>query len=159
MTAPVLVLAIGNPSRGDDALGPKLARRLEEWLAREGIAGVEVITDMQLNVEHALDLEDRERVLVIDASAAADGPPYACAPVGPAHDASYSTHSVSPQAILQVARDVGLASLPPTELLAVRGASFELGEALSPAGRRHLELAWMFLQDWCRKAARATIPA
>lgn len=158
MTKPVLVLAVGNPSRGDDALGPKLAQRLEDWLAREGIADVEVITDMQLNVEHALDLEDRARVLVIDASASGDLP-FACAPVGPCHDASYSTHSVSPQAILQVYRDLGLREMPPTEVLAVRGASFELGEALSPAGRRHLELAWMFLQDWCRKAARVTIPA
>jgi hydrogenase maturation protease len=158
VTAPVLVIAIGNPSRGDDALGPRLAARLEQWLAREGIGVVEVLSDMQLNVEHALDLEGRERVLVIDASVDGDGP-YACTPVRPAHDASYSTHSVSPQAILQVAADVGLAALPPTELLAVRGASFELGEALSPAGRRHLEMAWMFLQDWCRKAARATIPA
>jgi hydrogenase maturation protease len=159
VTAPVLVLAIGNPSRGDDALGPTLAQRLEDWLGREGIGGVEVITDLQLNVEHALDLEGRERVLVIDASTATDGPPCVCAPVHPQHDASYSTHSVSPQAILQVAHDVGLASLPPTELLAVRGASFELGEALSPAGRRHLEVAWMVLQDWCRKAAGVTIPA
>jgi Ni,Fe-hydrogenase maturation factor len=27
--APLLVLAVGNPSRGDDALGPALAERLE----------------------------------------------------------------------------------------------------------------------------------
>ena len=27
--APVLVLAVGNPSRGDDAIGPLLAERLE----------------------------------------------------------------------------------------------------------------------------------
>jgi hydrogenase maturation protease len=158
VTAPVLVIAIGNASRGDDALGPTLAARLEDWLAREGIGGVEVLTDMQLNVEHALDLEGRSRVLVIDASPSGDLP-YACTPVRPCHDVSYSTHSVSPQAILQVAADVGLTALPPTELLAVRGASFELGEALSPAGRWHLELAWMFLQDWCRKATRVTIPA
>ena len=32
MTAPILVMAVGNESRGDDALGPLLARRLETWL-------------------------------------------------------------------------------------------------------------------------------
>jgi len=158
VTAPVLVLAVGNLSRGDDALGPRLARRLEDWLAREGIADVEVVTDMQLNVEHALDLEGRQRVLVVDAAASGDTP-FSLSPVAPRHDSSYSTHSVSPQAILQVYHDLGLREPPPTELLAVRGASFELGEALSPAGRRHLEMAWMFLQDWCRRAARVTIPA
>ena len=158
MPAPVLVLAVGNPSRGDDALGLHLAERLECWLAREGIASIEVLSDMQLNIETALDLVGRRRVLVVDASASGDTP-YACAGVSPARDHSYSTHSVSPQAILQVYRDLGLRRPPRTELLAVRGASFELGEALSPAGRRHLETAWMFLQDWCRKAAGVTIPA
>jgi hydrogenase maturation protease len=158
MPAPVLVLAVGNPSRGDDALGPLLAERLERWLARERIAGVEVLSDMQLNVETALDLIGRRRVLVVDASASGDTP-FACLPVGPAHDHSYSTHSVSPQAILQVYLDLGLREPPRTELLAVRGASFELGEALSPAGRRHLETAWLFLRDWCSEAAGVTIPA
>jgi hydrogenase maturation protease len=158
MPAPVLVIAIGNPSRGDDAIGPHLAQRLEDWLAREGIADVEVLTDMQLNVEHALDLEGRERVLIIDAAASGVAP-YACTPVRPSPEASHSTHSVSPAAMLQVYRGLGLPRMPRTVLLAVRGASFELGEALSPAGRRHLELAWMFLQDWCRRAAGVTIPA
>jgi len=158
VTRPVLVLAIGNPSRGDDALGPRLAQRLEDWLARKGIAGVEVLTDMQLNIEHALDLEGRRRVLVVDAAASGDTP-FTCTPIVPLHDDSYSTHSVSPQAILQVYRDLGLRDPPPTELLAVRGASFELGEALSPAGRRHLEMAWRFLKDWCRRTAGVKIPA
>ncbi len=158
MTAPALVIAIGNPSRGDDAFGPRLAERLEAWLAREGIGAVEVLTDMQLNVETALDLVGRQRVLVIDA-AVSGATPFTCVEVTPAHDRSYTTHSVSPQAILQVYRDLGLREPPRTELLAVRGASFELGEALSPAGRRHLEMAWMFLQDWCRKAAGVTLPA
>jgi len=50
--APVLVLAVGNPSRGDDALGPLAAQRL----AALELSGVEVLTDFQLQVEHALDL-------------------------------------------------------------------------------------------------------
>jgi Ni,Fe-hydrogenase maturation factor len=29
---PVLILACGNPSRGDDALGPLLLERLQNWL-------------------------------------------------------------------------------------------------------------------------------
>ena len=32
MTAPVLIFAVGNESRGDDALGPLLLRQLDEWL-------------------------------------------------------------------------------------------------------------------------------
>ena len=68
--APVLVLAVGNPSRGDDALGPELAARLEA----AALPGVEVITEFQLQVENALDLEGRERVIFVDAGTGTPAP-------------------------------------------------------------------------------------
>ena len=53
MRAPIVVFAVGNPSRGDDAIGPELCARLEKWLAREGLSQrVELIEDFQLNIEH-----------------------------------------------------------------------------------------------------------
>ncbi|MDP2785684.1 MAG: Ni/Fe hydrogenase, partial [Sulfurimicrobium sp.] len=64
MTAPLLVFGYGNPSRGDDALGPLLL----EQLAALNLPHVELLTDFQLQVEHAVDLQGRERVLFIDAS-------------------------------------------------------------------------------------------
>ncbi|HRH15070.1 MAG TPA: homospermidine synthase, partial [Azonexus sp.] len=68
MTAPLVVFAVGNPSRGDDAIGPVICGRLEEWLENEKLADrVELIEDFQLNVEHALDLQSRELALFIDA--------------------------------------------------------------------------------------------
>jgi len=68
--APVLVLAVGNPSRGDDALGPELAARLEA----AALPGVEVIVEFQLQVENALDLVGRERVIFIDAGTGTPAP-------------------------------------------------------------------------------------
>ena len=38
MTAPLVVFAIGNPSRGDDAIGPVLCGELAKWLENEGLA-------------------------------------------------------------------------------------------------------------------------
>jgi hydrogenase maturation protease len=149
---PVLVLAVGNPSRGDDALGPLLGGRLEDWLSTAGIAGIEVLTDIQLNVEHALDFEDRRRALIVDAAAAGEGP-FAFGPLRPARDASYSSHSVSPQAVLQIYRDLKLPHPPQTDLLAVRGFAFELGAPLSGEAEQNLEEAWAFLQSWCLDAA------
>ena len=90
--APVLVLAVGNPSRGDDAFGPLLAQRLQTWLAAqtgEVQQAIELITDQQLVVEHALDLQGRERVLFIDAAAWHDSP-VALQAVAPARDADPS---------------------------------------------------------------------
>jgi len=152
VSEPVLVIAVGNPSRGDDALGFLLADRLEAWLAQEGLAGIEVLCDIQLNIEHALDLEGRRRVLFVDADVGGDLP-VSCRPVLPRRDASYSSHSVSPQAVVQICRDLRLPEPPVVELLAVRGTAFELGAGLSPAAARNLAEAWTFLQGWCREAA------
>ncbi len=60
---PVLVLAWGNPSRGDDAIGPAFAQAVEAWC----LPGVEVLTDFQLQIEHSLDLSGRRCVLFVDA--------------------------------------------------------------------------------------------
>ena len=95
MNAPVLVFAWGNPSRGDDALGPLFAERVESW----GLAGVECLTDFQLQVEHALDLQGRERVLFVDASFTAPAP-FSLTPIHPDQDASFTTHAMTPPAVL-----------------------------------------------------------
>ena len=73
--APVLVFACGNPSRGDDALGPAFIARVEALLADEIRRGeLELLTDFQLQAEHALDLVGREQVVFVDASVACVAP-------------------------------------------------------------------------------------
>ncbi len=68
MVAPTLIFAVGNESRGDDALGPLLLRQLESWLAAEDHAEqFELLEEFQLQVEHAMDMKDRKLVLFIDA--------------------------------------------------------------------------------------------
>jgi len=67
--APLLVFAVGNPSRGDDALGPTLAHalRVEEEFADAAHAHAELLEVVQLQIEDALALEGRSAVLFIDA--------------------------------------------------------------------------------------------
>ena len=140
--APLLVIGIGNPSRGDDALGPRAA----EHIAALGLAGVEVLTDFQLQVEHALDLVGRQRVLFIDASAALDDA-YAMAPLAAAQDASVSTHALAPSAVLYCHEQL-VGPAPPSWLLAIRGQSFELGEALSARAAAALAAALAAIRPW-----------
>ncbi len=65
--APLLVLAVGNPSRGDDALGPRLLDALHA--AGADLDGqVELLGDFQLQIEHVLDLRGRRAVLFVDAA-------------------------------------------------------------------------------------------
>lgn len=138
--APVLVLAVGNPSRGDDALGPQLAARLEA----AALPGVEVITEFQLQVENALDLVGRERVIFVDAGAGTPAP-FELRRADPAADFLHTSHALSPGAVLATYRRILDAALPEAWLLCVRGESFELGAGLSPTAARHLEEAWRAL--------------
>lgn len=144
MTAPILIFGWGNPSRGDDALGPLFVERI----AALGLPDVECLTDFQLQVEHALDLVDRQRVLFVDASIAAAAP-FTVSPLRPARDASFSTHTMTPAAVMQVYRDLRDEDPPPCLQLAIRGERFELGEAVSPAAMVALDAAIAWTRNWC----------
>ena len=150
MIPETLVLAWGNPSRGDDALGPRFIELLQPLLAQHPEWGaVECLTDFQLQVEHALDLRGRRRVLFVDASRDA-GTPFSVAKIAATRDASFTSHAMSPQAVLQVWHQVeGEDSEPPPSwLLAIRGESFELGEAMSDAAHANLAAALAWAAIW-----------
>jgi hydrogenase maturation protease len=140
MTRPVLVLAVGNPSRGDDALGPLLAERLEQ----AGLPGVEVVVDFQLQVEHALDLVGRERVIFVDAGTGTQAP-FEWRRAHPAAQFLHTSHALSPEAVLATYRRVRDESPPASWVLCIRGERFELGEGLSAAAGAHIEAAWQAL--------------
>jgi hydrogenase maturation protease len=144
--APVLVLAVGNPSRGDDALGPLLAERLEA----AALPGVEVITEFQLQVENVLDLEGRERVIFVDAGVGTDGP-FELRKAGKSvsgTDFLYTTHALSPEAVLATYQRIKGEAPPPATVLCMRGESFGLGEGLSAEAEGNLEAAWSGFLDW-----------
>ena len=143
MRPPLLVFGWGNPSRGDDALGPLFVERIEAM----NLPGVECLTDFQLQVEHALDLHGRRRILFVDASVAAAAP-FVAAPIEAARDESFSTHAMTPQAVLQVYCDLEDDDPPPCWLLAIRGESFELGEAPGAAALRNLDAALAWATQW-----------
>lgn len=155
MIAPVVVFAVGNPSRGDDAIGPVIAGRLESWLATEGLAGqVEVIEDFQLNIEYALDLKGRELVLFIDAGEnTAD--PYFFKQIHASPEPSHSTHALEPPAVLQVYLQIEGHEPPPSFVLGVRGEHFELGEDISPAAQQRVEAALKLVERLLHQASLA----
>lgn len=142
--APVLVLAVGNPSRGDDAIGPELASRLEE----AAVAGVEVVVEFQLQVENALDLVGRERVVFVDAGISTPAP-FEVRRAGVAADFLHTSHAISPEAVLATFQRIQGRQPPEAWVLCVRGESFELGAELSAAAREHVAAAWPALLDLC----------
>lgn len=143
MTASTLVFAWGNPAGGDDALGPLFAEAIEALQ----LPDVECLTDFQLQVEHALDLQGRQRVLFVDASLSAPAP-FGVQTLAPLHDESFSSHAMSPAAILQVYCDVLKRPPPPAQLLAIQGVQWELGIAPSATARANLAAALAWAKHW-----------
>mgnify|MGYP000727551363 CR=1 FL=1 len=143
MHKPVLIFAYGNLSRGDDALGPLL---LEYFKDKIDPNNIEILSDFQLQIEHALDLENRQLVLFIDASVACETA-FNFTKLLALKDKSYTTHAMTPSAVLQVYQDIKKQAPPPCFLLSIQGISFELGEDLSQQAQINLQLAIQFTEN------------
>jgi hypothetical protein len=172
--APRLVFAIGNASRGDDAIGPLLAQALRDEGWFDGGAA-ELIEAYQLQVEDALELDGREAVLFIDAErlpapdhgvgdtdtggvdgvTAADG--VTLRPVTAAAAPLFS-HALEPGALLGVHQRVFGRAPPPAWVLSIAGAGFGLGAPLSVMACARLPVALALARAWLGPAARAAAP-
>jgi len=144
MPAPILIFAIGNESRGDDALAPLLVRQLQT----ECIEQVELIEDYQLQVEHVTDLAGRSAVLFVDADVSCVEP-FHFSEIAAEHDHSYTSHAMTPFALLHTYRQVYGVDAPPAFLLRIRGYDFELGNPLSVKVVVNLEAASKLVRELC----------
>jgi len=144
---PTLILGWGNLSRGDDALGPLFLAGLRTQLPADLLRDVEFLEDYQLQVEHALDLVGRQRVLLVDACLNCAAP-FDARSVQARRDTSYTSHALSPEALLQVFEDTTGTAPAPATLLAIRGEAFGLGEPMSAAAQSHLAAALAWGLDW-----------
>jgi hydrogenase maturation protease len=146
MPAPFLVLAIGNESRGDDAIAPLLSRKLEAWLIHQNTAKqFEFLEDFQLQVEHATDFVGRELILFIDAGLDTLAP-YTFYRVQANQQRTLFSHAITPEATLSTYLKVYQQPPPPAFVMCIRGEKFELGEPLSAAAVHRMELAREFVQ-------------
>ncbi|MGR8935979.1 MAG: hydrogenase maturation protease [Gammaproteobacteria bacterium] len=146
MIKPLLLIGYGNPGRGDDALGPELLDYLHNRQTPLPDS-IELLSDFQLQIEHILDLQGRQRLVFADASLSCPSP-YAFETLQAACDNSYSTHALSPAALLHVYRSVLKAEPPPAFVLSIRGERFAPGHPLSAAARQNLTRAGRFIQGW-----------
>ena len=137
----LVIFAVGNPSRGDDALGPLLMAELET----QSLPGVTLVTDFQLQIEHALDLDGHDLALFIDAGTGTPAP-FDFYEVSASARMSITTHALTPSAVLQVHAQLRPVT-PPAFVLCIRGDHFELGEGPGEAARTHLQAARAHLAE------------
>ncbi|MGP1693278.1 MAG: hydrogenase maturation protease, partial [Giesbergeria sp.] len=102
---PLLLLAVGNPSRDDDALGPCLLERLTA-AGVESAGDVELLTIFQLQVEHALDLQGRHAILFVDVARPGVVDGVCLAPIQADAGTPPNSHALSAAALLQVGQQL-----------------------------------------------------
>lgn len=139
-TKPLLILGIGNPSRGDDAVGPLII----EWL--EETARFDCRWNYQLQIEDAEEIDSYDSVLFIDAHVNQESL-IDLSEVCPLEDSSFSTHSLSPEAVTALNRKY-FTQHPKVQLLSLKGESFELGAGLSKTAELALSEAKLFLTQF-----------
>jgi hydrogenase maturation protease len=137
----ILIFGIGNPARQDDGLGPAFISRLEN----ANIPGLTLEADYQLQVEDALLFSEQQLVVVIDALKSGRKP-FIFKKIKAAGEASFTTHHLSPGAVVYLAQ-VLYEKSPEVWLLGIRGYKFSLGEKLSPKAQENFEAAYKFLVE------------
>lgn len=128
----ILLQGVGNPSRGDDALGPLFIEAFanpaveKEWV-------------YQLQVEHAEQWSHYDTVIVVDAHVNLEAP-MLWKELEPSPDASLgmTSHQVAPETVLALNQAYFAPHRPRVFLLGLQARSFELGEELSPQARQAL---------------------
>jgi hydrogenase maturation protease len=139
----VVVAAVGNPLRGDDAAGWHVADTIEHhWGAR----GVRVLVGQQVLPEWAAALAEAELVYFVDAAAAQER--VALEPLEPAvaDDTPAATHALEPASILRMALDL-FGRAPEAYLLTIPATAFDFAEHLSAATLSAVEIATGMLEQ------------
>ena len=129
-----LVLAYGNPSRGDDGVAWRVAEALG------GEADVEVRCTHQLLPELAVHVGEADGVLFVDAAVGEAPGQVAVCDVTPHPEESAFGHILRPAGLLDLTRRLG-GEAPPAMLLTVTVQDVGFGLGLSAEVERSLEAA------------------
>lgn len=123
----VLIIAYGNPLRGDDGVAWHIA---EQLAAAQGQSPLKILTRHQLTPELAEAISQANLVIFVDASVGQPPGTISCVPVGP-EMADQSSHQFDPASLMFCAREI-YGSAPKALLCTIAGEDFGYEERLSP---------------------------
>jgi hydrogenase maturation protease len=139
--ADVLVIGYGNELRGDDGLGPLVAK----GVASADISGVRVLIARQLLPEFAADLAQARLVVFVDASEAWSESGIEVRPLAVENVTDWCTHQADPRTLLALTQAI-YGQTPEAWWLTVLGRNFELGERLSGMAEENARQALVYLK-------------
>jgi hydrogenase maturation protease len=130
---PVLILACGNPLRGDDGFGRWIAGKIEEQFAS---SQVQVLSSQQFVPEMTEPISTSDTAIFLDSSATSAPGQISLIPVeATTKPARLMTHHMSPTALLRMSQELYGRIPRLAYLITVGGESFKMEEQLSDAVR------------------------
>jgi len=153
----VLVIAYGNPQRGDDGVAWKVLDSLRAAQPRPEAPPLHLKRVHQLAPELAEPASRARAVIFVDARADAEAGTVSCEPVMPGAGTASLTHSLSPQAVLLYAERL-FGHVPRAAVVTVGGATFDHGDELSPEVLRSVPKAARRIRSLARLWARQPLP-
>ena len=141
----ILIYGYGNPGRQDDALGVKLTENIEQWIQKENISDVEVDCNYQLNIEDSERISHSDIVIFADASTE-NIDDFIFTTVNPS-DATieFTMHAVSPSFVLDLCNKL-YQKCPKTYLMHIKGYEWEFMEGLTEDALLNLAKATEFVK-------------
>jgi hydrogenase maturation protease len=146
----VVMFAWGNPSRGDDAVGPWFA----DYVRDRDNDGLTLVEDFQLQVEHLLDCQQGDLLLFVDACSDKGGDLH-FEEVSPTGSVAHTSHALTPAELLGYYQRLFPKSPPPAFQLSIPGADFELGQQMSSSTKARCLRGARLLENLLRQPALA----
>ncbi len=132
----ILVIGYGNELRGDDAVGPIIAGKIEGM----HLPGVRTIACHQLTPELAEDIASARTVIFVDASVEIEGDTAQMVRIEPAPATRFHAHLGDPRALLSLAQSL-YGKSPVAWCVHVPVKNFDLGAPLSPTAEHGMASA------------------
>lgn len=142
MKRTTLVIGIGNDVRGDDGVGPEVARRLAKSLDDADVRLVH-----QLTTELAMTLTQYDTVVFIDADTETER--VRITPVrADAHEQFVFFHWLTPTALITITEALFNGTSPRALLVSIPARSFSFGTSMSPEAASCIEESVLAAQDY-----------
>ena len=137
--AQAIILACGNPLRGDDGVAWHIARALQETSTKPQM---KIVCAQQWTPEMAEDISQAELAIFVDASAAIAAGEIRVERISVSDVAlTVETHALSPMQLFSLATELYQRVPEKAFLLTIGGQSFEHGDQLSEAAHRAIPAA------------------
>jgi hydrogenase maturation protease len=158
----ILVYGYGNPGRQDDALGIRFTETVRSWADQGEFPDLHTDMNYQLNIEDALTVSEFDIVLFADAEREQESNPnpdsepnsvsslpnaFKLRKISPELDISFSTHILSPGAVLALCGQMGLKT-PVSYLITIRGYKWEPNGVMTAQATDNLMKALEYIRPF-----------